>query len=166
MSDDTDSDDQQSHRIRSTSPIAVKWQELLDAFLFVNAAQVGENSASISSVTGQIRLHSPWTDLWGESEEESREAADADDKMLAIPHKTELGLGRDLVLLFVDEIIPDSYDEVAHFFQKRGAYANFKGLLAEQGLLQDWYDFEKLAEEQSLRNWCSDNAVTILEDNS
>ena len=146
------------------SSATIKWQELLDAFLFVNAAPIGENSACLSLITGQIRLHSSWTDIWENAEDEDSREPEGDDGILHIPHKTELGLGRDLALWFVEEIIPDSYEEVEHFFQKRGAYAKFKALLTGQGLLQEWYEFEKQAEEQALRNWCTENAVRIIED--
>lgn len=144
--------------------MAIKWQELHDAFLFVNAAPFGENSARLSLATGQIRQHSTWTDLWDGAGDEGGGDSAGGDGVIEIPHKTELGLGRDLVLWFVEEIIPDSYEEVAHFFQKRGAYAKFRALLAEQGLLQQWYDFENQAEEQALRNWCAENEVAIVED--
>jgi len=147
-------------------PKTIKWRELHDAFLFVNAAPIGENSARLSLVTGQIRLHSSWTDIWENSADEPPGDSEDGDEVLDVPHKTELGLGRDLALWFVAEIIPDSYEDVAHFFQKRGAYAKFKALLAEQGLLQQWYEFENQAEEQALRNWCEENSVTILEDGS
>jgi hypothetical protein len=134
--------------------IKVNWEELLEAFTYVNLAPVGENSARLLA-SGQIELDSVWTAMFdaGPSEEK------AGVKSLAIPHKTELGLGRDLVLWFVEEIIPDQLDDVADFFQKRGAYARFKALLAEEGLLQQWYQFEQEAAEQALKNWCEENGV-------
>jgi hypothetical protein len=138
--------------------IKVNWEELLEAFTYVNFAPVGENSARLSLDSGKIELDSVWTDMFdaGPSEEK------ADEESLGIPHKTELGLGRELVLWFVEEIIPDHLDDVADFFQKRGAYARFKALLAEEGLLQQWYQFEKDAEEQALRNWCEENGVQLV----
>ena len=146
------------------SAVTVTWTDLHDAFLFVNSAPAGENSARLSLATGKIRRDSSWADIWVEPGEEASGKAESDDRLLNIPHKTELGLGRDLVLWFVEEIIPDFYEDVAHFFEKRGAYGKFKALLTEQGLLQEWYEFEKQAEEQALRNWCAENAVIILDD--
>jgi len=139
----------------------VKWQELSEAFLFINGAPAGENSAYLSRSTGQIRLESAWTEIWTD---DSPAQSESDDETVSIPHKTELGLGRDLALWFAEEIIPDRQEEVELFFEKRGAYAKFKALLAEEGLLQEWYDFEKQAEEQALRSWCEENGVTIQED--
>ena len=135
--------------------VKINWEELREAFDYVNSAPVGENSARLSLASGQIERDSVWTDMFDAGPAEGK----AGEESLAIPHKTELGLGRELVLWFVEEIIPDHLDDVADFFQKRGAYARFKALLAEEGLLQQWYQFEKEAEEQGLRNWCEENGV-------
>jgi len=143
--------------------VTVKWEELEDAFTFVNSAPAGENMARITLSSGQIRHHSVWTDIWDDSEGDKTEAKEPDGGTLDIPHKTELGLGRDLALWFVEEVIPDRMEEVEEFFQKRGAYARFKALLGEEGLLQPWYEFEKDAEEQALRNWCAENGVSIVD---
>lgn len=145
--------------------IAVKWEELLDAFTFVNSAQKGENLARLSTVSGQIHRHSEWTDLWDEPRGGETGETVTDGQTLDIPHKTDLGLGRDLVLWFVEEILPEQLDEVAAIFQKRGAYAKFRALLEEEGLVQHWYQFEKDAEEQALRNWCEENGIPIAGDN-
>ncbi len=142
-----------------TAPIAIEWQELLYAFTFVNAAKKGENGARLSLASGRIELQSVWTELWAEDSTTSQ----ADAGTLDIPHKTDLGLGRDLVLWFVEEVIPDHLDEVAEIFQKRGAYARFRALLEEEGLTQQWYLFEAEAEQQALRNWCEENGVPIIE---
>jgi len=148
---------------RGIAPNAVAWEELLDAFTFVNSAQKGENLARLSIVSGQIHRHSEWTDLWDEpSGGETGEKA-ADGPTLDIPHKTDLGLGRDLVLWFAEEIIPERLDEVAEIFQKRGAYAKFRDILEEEGLTQHWYQFEKDAEQQALRDWCEKNGISIEE---
>jgi len=111
-------------------------------------------------VTGEIERQSVWNEVWADSAEGE---AVADAEIVKIPHKTELGLGRDLALWFAEEIIPDLYDDIAEFFEKRGAYGKFKALLAEEGLLQEWYEFERVAEEQGLRNWCEQNGVAIIE---
>ncbi len=140
----------------------VTWEELEDAFTFVNSAPAGENTARITLSSGQIHHHSVWTDIWDDSEGGQTDAKEAGGDTLDIPHKTELGLGRDLALWFIEEVIPDRLEEVEEFFQKRGAYAKFKALLGDEGLLQPWYQFEKDAEEQALRNWCAENGISIL----
>jgi hypothetical protein len=119
--------------------------------------------ARITLSSGQIQHHSVWTDIWDDSTGGQSETKETGDDTLDIPHKTELGLGRDLALWFIEEMIPDRLEEVEEFFQKRGAYAKFKALLGEEGLLQPWYQFEKDAEEQALRNWCEENGVSIVD---
>ena len=144
------------------APTAVPWQDLLHAFTFVNSAQKGENIARLSLGSGQIELRSVWTELWAEeagTEETGGETVD-------IPHKTDLGLGRDLVLWFVEEVIPEQLDDVAEIFQKRGAYAKFRALLEEEGLTQQWYLFEAEAEKQGLRSWCEENGIPVLDDSA
>lgn len=135
----------------------VNWEELRDAFDFVNSAPVGENSARLTLASGQIERESVWTDMFDAGPSEDKTG----DQTIAIPHKTELGLGRELALWFVEEVIPDFLDDVEEYFQKRGAYAKFKALLAEEGLLKHWYDFEKDAEEQALKNWAEESKIVI-----
>ena len=139
--------------------VTVAWDELLEAFSFVNSAPLGENTARLSLASGQIQRESVWTEVWADADGETEKDAG---ETLDVPHKTQLGLGRDLALWFVEEVIPDRHEEVSDFFEKRGAYAKFKALLAEEGLLQEWYQFEKDAEEQSLRNWCEENGVSVI----
>jgi hypothetical protein len=141
------------------APIEVKWQDLLHAFNFVNSAPKDENLARLSLASGRIELHSVWTELWAEEGGEKK----TDGETLDIPHKTDLGLGRDLVLWFVEEVIPEQLEDVTEIFQKRGAYAKFRALLEEEGLMQQWYLFEGEAEQQGLRNWCEENGISILE---
>jgi hypothetical protein len=141
------------------APRDVKWQDLLHAFTFVNSAPKGENVARFSLASGEIELHSVWTELWAEEDGTKKTGGET----LDIPHKTDLGLGRDLVLWFVEEVIPEQLEDVAEIFQKRGAYAKFRALLEEEGLMQQWYLFEKQAEEQALKEWCAENGISLLE---
>lgn len=141
------------------APLEVTWQDLLDAFTFVNSAPKGENLARLSLVSGRIELQSVWTELWAE-EAGGKESGTA---TLDIPHKTDLGLGRDLVLWFVEEVMPEHQEDVEDIFRKRGAYGKFRLLLEEEGLLQQWYLFEGEAERQGLRNWCEENGISIIE---
>lgn len=144
------------------APVSVKWADLEDAFDFVNSAKKGENVARLSLASGQIELQSVWTELWAEETETKA----AGGETLDIPHKTDLGLGRDLVLWFVEEVIPEQLDDVAEIFQKRGAYAKFRALLEEEGLTQQWYLFEAEAEKQGLKSWCEENGISILDDSA
>jgi hypothetical protein len=75
--------------------------------------------------------------------------------------KNELGLGTDLVFDFVEEHLPEDYDQVRRMFRRGGAYSRYKGLLERRGLLQKWYDFENRREEQALREWCKENDIEL-----
>jgi hypothetical protein len=80
------------------------------------------------------------------------------DHYVAIPHKHDLDLGTDLA-----EALPDQFTRIEGFFQRRGAYARFKDLLAAEGRLDDWYAFEAKCTETALRSWCERNNITIVE---
>jgi len=80
---------------------------------------------------------------------------------IAVPHKTDLDLGKSLALRFADEVLPESSAEVASFFRQRGAYARFKGLLEHKGQLEAWYAYESQAVACALREWCEANSLQL-----
>ncbi|WP_235884712.1 hypothetical protein [Bradyrhizobium frederickii] len=90
---------------------------------------------------------------------------DIDDreKYLPLPDKRDLGLGKPLALAFVREFLPDDFDDVCHFFRKRGAYPKFKSLLARRGSIERWHAFENEATERALRNWCELHSIEIAD---
>ena len=80
---------------------------------------------------------------------------------IGIPHKSDLGLGRDLVFGFVAGRLPEELDTVVQMFHRPGAYERFKDLLHSKGLLQTWYDFEAQEQERALREWCALEGIEI-----
>ncbi|QEZ44818.1 UPF0158 family protein [Cupriavidus oxalaticus] len=138
---------------------AVKLEDLSIAFDFVNSGAPMENEAYVSLDTGKIYWISDFNDG---SEEEIPEDLETSDRYLVIPHKNELGLGKRLVLQFVAQELPESYDEVDGFFRRKGAYARFKDLLEHKGILQRWFAFEAESVEIALKQWCADNGLEIL----
>jgi hypothetical protein len=80
---------------------------------------------------------------------------------IEIPHKNDLGLGNQLVFDFARSHIPDDYGQVRDIFSRRGAYARYKEFLESKGFLQEWYDFEKEAQERALREWRKENRVEL-----
>jgi aryl carrier-like protein len=48
-------------------------------------------------------------------------------------------------------------------FRRRGAYARFKELLAAEGCLEEWYEFEAESTDRALREWCNANAIHVAE---
>lgn len=138
--------------------MSVKFEDLQLAFDFVNFGGLGENQAFLDTQTGQTYLHSEFADNF----EELPEDLD-DERYIEIPHKNELNLGKPMVLDFVGQFLPDDYDEVRDIFRRRGAYGQFKAMLARRGALDRWYDFSAKAEEAALRAWCADNAIELVD---
>ena len=86
---------------------------------------------------------------------------DEGDLYVAIPHKNDLGLGRDLALRFAEERLPESYALVEGYFHKKGAYGRFKDLLSRKGQLEAWYEYEQLENERALRAWADENGLIV-----
>ncbi len=99
-----------------------------------------------------------------ELEDEIPDDIETSDRYIALPHKNDLNLGRDLVLDFVDEELPKDYDTVAGFFRHKGAYARFKDLLETRDRIDRWYAFEAAATEHALRAWCLANGMALTDE--
>jgi hypothetical protein len=141
--------------------IAVKADELRIAFEFVSAAPPFEHGAYICRDTAKIYYQSSAGDF--DEEQDTPDDLETSDRYIAVPHKNDLGLGRDLVLAFVNRHFPADEQTVAGFFRRRGAYGHFKQFLATRGALQRWYDFEERATEEAFHAWCKDNGIEPVE---
>jgi hypothetical protein len=94
-----------------TDPVTIDRTELRLAYEFVSTGGFGENKAYVSLDTGKIHLVSDFLDM--EEEGEAPDDVETSDRYIAIPHRTELDLGRDLVLRFVERELPgDDLDAV------------------------------------------------------
>jgi|MudIll2142460700_1097286.scaffolds.fasta_scaffold41100_2 hypothetical protein len=138
--------------------VSVKYEDLTEAFDFVSFGGPFEHSAYISLDTGTIY----WDTDSGE--EELPDDLGESNRYVAVPHKNDLDLGRNLVLRFVASELPDQYATVEGFFRHRGAYARLKELLGSEGCLEAWYAFEAAETSTALRNWCRENDIQIVED--
>jgi hypothetical protein len=139
----------------------VKLSELELAFDFVSFEGLTEHLAYVRKDTGEILSHSE--DL-EEEEEELPDDVDDEEKYVAIPSKRDLGLGKSVVFDFVREFLPDDLDQVRGYFSHRGAYGNFKDLLARRDAIEKWHRFEDEAAQRALREWCSENSIELIED--
>jgi hypothetical protein len=135
----------------------VRFNDILEAFEFVSAGGMGEHQAFLCRQSGKVYWHSELS----EDLEELPDDIDDSEKYVPIPGKSELDLGKPLVLDFTRQFLPDDFDEVQQIFNKRGAYARFKDLLDRRGIRDQWYDFEAKAEERALRIWCDLNSVDV-----
>ena len=125
----------------------IKFSELELASDFVSFESVTEHLAYVRKDTGEI--------LWF-SEDLDEEETLPDDvhdkgKYLAIPSKRDLGVGKSLVFDFVRLFLPDDLDQVRRYFSRRGAYGNFKDLLARRRVIKKWHKFEDEAVRRALR---------------
>jgi hypothetical protein len=104
----------------------VKYEDLFLAFDFVSSGLPMEHQAYISLDTGAIH----WVSEDSPIDEEVPEDLETSDRYIAIPHKHDLDLGRELVLRFAEEELPEQFDRIQAFFRRRGACARFKDVLA------------------------------------
>lgn len=138
-------------------PVSLK--ELFDAYLFANFdGGWGGNEAILCLSSGKIYLHSELAEM-----NELPDDIEDEEKYVRLPHKTDLGLGKPLALEFTREFLPGDLGKVGDIFRRKGAYARFKDLLAERGVLQKWYDYESEAETQALRDWCRACEIDLID---
>lgn len=135
----------------------VSYADLLAAFGWVSASGSMENTAFVSRQTGALH----WGSDVNELEDELPEDIEDESIYLAVPHKNDLDLGKDLVLRFAEQHLPESSATVTGFFRQRGAYARFKDLLERKGILEAWYAFEAQGVERALRAWCEDCGIQL-----
>lgn len=133
------------------------YDALESAFYWVGAAAQYVNSAFIARRSGQVFLASRDQD----SPDELPDDIDDASLYLAVPHPHDLDLGRELVMDFVAEHLPDDHDQVRAFFHKRGAYARFKDLLRHRGALDAWHQHEQQSTEAALRAWAQENGLSL-----
>ena len=140
----------------------VKFSDLELAFEFVSfEGGFTQHHAYVRKDTGEILHGSDDLDL---DEEQLPDDIDDEEKYLAIPSKRDLGLGRSLVFDFVEQFLPDDLDQVRRYFSRRGAYGNFKDLLAQRRAIEQWHKFEDEAAQRALREWCRENSIEPIED--
>ena len=141
--------------------VTVKYSDLSMAYDFVSFSGPMEGRAYVSLDTGAIFWISETSPI---EEDELPDDLETSDRYIAIPHKNELDLGKDLALRFVEQRLPDRFTDVQAFFRRRGAYARFKELLAAEDCLEYWYAFEAESTERALREWCQVNGMHLVDD--
>jgi len=137
--------------------VTVSFSELLVAFEFASFGGPYESRAFVNLDTGSLHCISDGIEL----EEEIPEDIDISDRYLALPHKNDLDLGRELAISFVEQNLPSEYDRVVGYFHKRGAYSRFKDLLERRGILEAWFTFEREATEKALKQWCEEHEIQL-----
>ena len=95
--------------------VAVSRYDIELAFSFVNSGAPMMHQAYISLDTGQIY----WISDLNLDEPELPSDFETSDRYIALPHKNELGLGRNLALSFAEDELPDRYGEAAAMLRRR-----------------------------------------------
>jgi hypothetical protein len=134
----------------------VKFEDIQEAFDFVNFGSHGDHTALLDKSTGKIHWHSE-----SAGEEAIPDALWESSGTVEIPRKSDLGLGNQLVFDFVQRVAQDDYEHVRDIFRRRGAYARYKDFLQSRDLLQSWYEYEGEETKRALMDWCRDNGVEV-----
>jgi hypothetical protein len=129
---------------------------LFEAFEYGSFGALGESTAYVNKETGEYYIVADFGDTLEELPEDL-----GSDKYLVLPHKNELDLGKNLALRFAEEYLPGEVKEVRDMFRRRGAYASFKSLLGYRGMLDQWHEFERQAQEEALREWCEGEEIEL-----
>jgi hypothetical protein len=135
----------------------VKLEDLLTAHEWLGACEAAgmQGEAYVSRATGTVHWCGDGID------EDVPEDIEDGTLYVAVPSQRDLHLGRSVALCFVEEQMPDHFDTVAGYFERRGAYARFKTLLERAGRLEDWHRYEEAATEQALRAWCERKGLVV-----
>ena len=136
--------------------MAVSFDELENAFLFVSMDQQFMHNAYLCKESGEIF----YTSEMGDSDELPEDIDDSE-KYISIPYRNELDLGKVLVIEFTSTYLPEELDSVYSIFRRKGAYSRYKDLLESKGLLEDWYKFENERQKVALKEWCQENNIKI-----
>lgn len=136
--------------------MSVKFRDLDEAFDFVSSGQMSEHQAFMNKETGKIFWQSDLVDDF----EELPEDID-DEKYIEIPHKNELGLGKNLAIYFAHKYLPNEAENIESIFRRKGAYSRFKDILERKDSLEKWYEYESQAREKALKEWCEENSIKI-----
>lgn len=137
--------------------MVAEFKDVEFAFDFVSFGQPGEHEAYLNIHTGETY----WYSEFGDNEEELPEDIDDENKYIALPHKNDLNLGKNLVLKFTYQYLPEEAEKIESIFHKKGAYSRFKSILEEKGMIDKWYEYENEAQENALREWCKLNGIII-----
>lgn len=109
----------------------MKYDDLLAAYEWVSSSP-GDSEAFVSRITGNVH----WSSNTMELDDDLPEDIEDTCIYVAVPNKHDLNLGKNLALTFAEEQLSDSYQTVADFFRRRGAYGRFKDLLERKGCLK------------------------------
>lgn len=121
----------------------IKFEDIQEAFDFVSSAAYGEHTAVLDKSTGQIYWYSELGNFEPipETVLDSGEAVD-------IPHKNDLGLGRELVFDFVRRGEPGRLRDRPRHFQPTWCLLTIQGAVGIEGSVANLARFRKQGTEK------------------
>lgn len=143
-----------------SSPVPIPFDTLESALQWSSAGAPFDNAALLSRATGQLFF----TSQYGDADDDLPDDIEDGSLYVAVPHKNDLDLGRNLVLTFAEEHAPMHFQTIESFFRHKGAYAKFKAFLERHQLLERWYDFEAAATRRALEAWAADNGFVVMDE--
>ena len=138
---------------------SVDLDELVEAVEFVSSGALTEHRAYVAIDTGAIY----WVSDSGDLDDDAPEDLEESDRYIAVPNKSDLGLGRSVALQFAEDQLPHEFQTVRRFFAGPGAYGRFKDLLAVHGQLDAWYAFEAQCAERAVLEWCESQEIKAIQ---
>ncbi len=146
----------------------VDFNDLLLAVDHVSLGGFGDTEAYVALATGIIHVVGDGI----ESDDPNAPDGSPDpadfgdsDQFLQVPSKQELGLGKRLAIRFAEACLEEvDAAEVEAYFRRRGAYPQFKALLEQRHLLEQWHEYEDSAIRQEVKDWCEANDLEVSDD--
>jgi hypothetical protein len=111
------------------------------------------NEAYICRETGHIYWVPDDVEMGGEWEDAPDDIQNIE-KYVLVPDNHYLDLGNKLAFDFAAQYLAAHYDDVRTMFRRKGAFSQFKDLLHEKDLLEDWYAFSEEQSHKALEDWC------------
>jgi hypothetical protein len=142
--------------MNSAVPITIETLE--SALEWSSSSAPFENQAFLSRATGEIFLQS----LHGEFGDDLPDDIEDGTIYVAVPHRNDLDLGRNLALDFAEEHAPTHREAIESYFRRSGAYAKFKALLERANMLERWYEYEATAIRRALKVWAGENGFVVV----
>ncbi|MFZ5675577.1 MAG: FitA-like ribbon-helix-helix domain-containing protein [Pseudomonadota bacterium] len=138
------------------NPCRASFHDIIGGFYFISL-DGGGGKAFVCRRTGKVYWHSEIVEA-----DALPEDIEDEEKYIRVPDKRRLNLGKQLVLRFARQCLPQDFDEVEDAFSRKGGYAKFEVLLRRRHALDRWHEFEARAQEEAIREWCRENSIELI----
>ena len=156
-------------------PVKIKLSEIVDSM----DCQSDDLTAYLNRENGKIEMVPDESTVVSEEGEEQEEAngmfgigvEDAflvkeiiqGKKWISLPSKFDIHDHQIMEDFCLSQKDPVRRDRLLTAIQGRGAFARFKGIAGELGILEKWYEFKKAEYSEIAKQWCDRNGVEFEE---